>query len=111
MDSEVSPPSRRHSVGGGELGDPWSPRLQARTGREKQWLPPNCLAGSVLPPACLVWSLDRSGASTAQVWVSRKGQPRTATAAGRQAGRATCSSLQGRAPHPPSDAPEPARAG
>lgn len=53
MDSEVSPPSRRHSVGGGELGDPRSPKLQARTGREKQWLPPNCLGQCCLLPA---WS-------------------------------------------------------
>lgn len=43
--------SERHSMGGGRLGEPQSPKCQARSEEEKQRLPSSCPTESVLLPA------------------------------------------------------------
>lgn len=115
MDSEVSPPFQEAQCGWRGIRGPVDPKLQARTGREKQWLPPNCLGQCCLLPA---WSgawigrappQPRSGFPEKGQRLSTR-QPRTATAAGRQAGPPAAAARDEPPTHPPmhQNRPEPA---
>lgn len=65
VDSEAPPSSERHSMGGGRLGEPQSPKCQARSEEKKQWLPSSCRTESVLLPAHPVWGPKASGPGAA----------------------------------------------
>ena len=52
-------------MGGGKLGDPQSPKRQARSEEEKQRLPSSCPTESVLLPAHPAWGLKASGPGAA----------------------------------------------